>query len=299
MLTVTAVRNAKLGHRPRKLADEKSLYLLVQPSGSKLWRFKYRFAGKEKLLALGVFPDVGLADARKRRDYARMLLANGVDPGAMKRQDKRAATQAAENSFEAVAREWFAKHSDRWASGHSKTIIGRLERDVFPWLGRRPIAEVTAPELLTVLQRIESRGALDTAHRVHHVCGQVFRYAVATSRAERDPSGDLRGALPPVKERHYPSVTDTAAIRDLLRAIEGYEGSFVTRCALRLAPLVFVRPGELRHAEWAEISLDAAEWRIPAEKMKLRRLHIVPLSRSMLAFTPSRDATLLYATFPR
>ena len=279
MLTATAVRSAKPAKKPRKLADERGLYLLVVPKGSKYWRLKFRFDGKEKLLALGVFPDVSLADARKRRDDARKLLADGVDPGALKRLNKQAVHHAAQNAFEAVAREWFVKQSSRWVEGHSSTIIRRLERDVFPWLGSRPIGEVTSPELLTVLRRIESRGAVETAHRVHQVCSQVFRYAVATGRAERDPSGDLRGALQPVRERHHPTITDTDDIRDLLIAIEGYNGSLVTRCALRLAPLVFVRPGELRRAEWSEIDLEGGEWRIPAEKMKMRRVHIVPLSK--------------------
>jgi integrase len=283
MLTATAVQKAKPGPSPRKLADGKGLYLLVQPTGARYWRFKYRFAGREKLLALGVFPDVYLADAREGRDAARKVLARGVDPGLAKQLNKAAESRAAENTFEAVAREWFAKHLHRWTDGHSKTIIARLEGNVFPWLGKRPIADVTPPELLAVLRRIESRGALETAHRVHQVCGQVFRYAVATGRAERDPSGDLRGALPPAAPRHHPALTDTAAITDLLRAIAGYEGAFSTRCALRLAPLLFVRPGELRRAEWAEIDLDTGEWRIPAEKMKLRWPHIVPLSQQAVA----------------
>ena len=282
MLTATAVRNAKSSKKPRKLADERGLYLLVVPNGSKYWRLKYRFDGKEKLLALGVFPDVSLADARKRRDDARKVLADGVDPGALKRKRKRTVHQATQDGFEAVAREWFIKQSSRWVDGHSTTVIRRLERDVFPWIGDKPVGEVTSPELLTVLRRIESRGAVETAHRVHRVCGQVFRYAVATGRAERDPSGDLRGALQPVRERHHPTITDTDEIRGLLISIEGYEGSFVTRCALRLAPLVFVRPGELRQAEWSMIDLEGGEWRIPGKKMKMRRVHLVPLSRQAL-----------------
>jgi integrase len=283
MLTATAVQKAKPGPRPRKLADSKGLYLLVHPNGSKYWRLKYRFAGKEKVLALGVFPDVSLADAREARDEARKLRAKGADPGALKRLQRQAVAMAAENTFEAIAREWFEKYLHRWTNGHSNTIIRRLERDVFPWMGARPIADVSARELLAVLRRVESRGVLESAHRVHQICGQVFRYAVATGRAERDPSGDLRGALPPANPKHHPALTDTAAIADLLRVIESYNGAFPTKCALRLAPLLFVRPGELRHAEWAEIDLDAAEWRIPAEKMKLRRLHIVPLPRQAVA----------------
>lgn len=282
-LTDTAARAAKGKEKPYKLTDEKGLFLLVHPNGSKYWRFKYRFAGKEKMLALGVYPDVRLADARTRRDEARRLLATDIDPGMAKRQSKQAATIANGNTFEAVAREWFAKYSPQWAASHGDKIMRRFERDVFPWIGARPIALITAPELLTVLRRIESRGAVDTAHRAHQNCGQVFRYAVATGRAERDPSSDLRGALPPTKERHHPSITDPKAIGALLRAIEGYRGAFTTKCALRLAPLVFVRPGELRKAEWSEIDLDKAEWRIPAEKMKMRAAHIVPLSTQAVA----------------
>jgi integrase len=201
----------------------------------------------------------------------------------MKKLNETAAAQAAENTVEAIAREWYAKRLHTWATGHAKTIIRRLERDVFPWLGGRPVAEVTPPELLTVLRRVESRGALETAHRIHQVCGLVFRYAVATGRAVSDPCRDLRGALPPANPNHHSAITDSKAVGDLLRAIEGYKGTLPTKCALRLAPLLFVRPGELRHAEWAEIDLDAAEWRIPAEKMKLRRPHIVPLPRQAVA----------------
>ncbi len=282
-LTDSAARNAKPSGKPFKLADEKGLFLLVHPRGSKYWRLKYRFAGKEKVLALGVYPEVRLAEARNRRDQARKILAEGRDPGADKRLSKHAATQAHESCFEAIAREWFAKYSPGWAATHSDKIIRRLERDIFPWIGARPIGEIRPAELLTVLRRIESRGALETAHRAHQNCGQVFRYAVATGRTERDPSHDLRGALPPAKERHHPSITDPKAIGALLRAADGYQGAFVTKCALRLAPLVFVRPGELRKAEWSEIELEKAEWRISAEKMKMRAAHIVPLSTQALA----------------
>lgn len=282
-LTDTAVRNTKPREKPYKLADEKGLYLLVHPNGSKYWRLKYRFAGKEKVLAIGVYPDISLADARNRREQARKQLANTVDPGEVKKVNKRATLVAAENSFEAVAREWFAKFAPTWVPSHSNKIIRRLERDIFPWIGNRPIAEVTAPDLLTALRMVEGRGAIDTAHRVLQNCGQVFRYAIATGRASRDPSADLRGALAPAKETHHASITDPKAIGDLLRAIDGYQGSLVTKCALRLAPLVFVRPGELRKAEWSEFNLEGAEWRIPSERMKMREQHIVPLSSQAIA----------------
>lgn len=276
-LTDTAVRNAKPELKPRKLADEKGLFLLIHSNGSKYWRLKYRFGGKEKLLALGLYPDVSLAQARQRRDDARKLLANQVDPSVYKQEAKRASREMALNSFEAVGREWYAKHSPNWAASHGSKIIRRLERDIFPWIGSWPIMDITPHVLLTTLRRIESRGALETAHRALQNCSQVFRYAVATGRAERDPSVDLRGALPPTKGRHHASITDPTAIGDLMRLLDGYRGSFVTKCALQLAPLLFVRPGELRHAEWFEIDLEKGEWRIPGEKMKMRAVHIVPL----------------------
>lgn len=275
MLTDTAVRNAKPREKPYKLADSGALYLLISPGGSKLWRFKYRVDGKEKLLALGAYPEIPLKQARDRRDEARRLLANGVDPG-VKRQVEKA---AAGDTFEAIAREWFAKFSANWAASHSEKVIRRLELDLFPWLGARPIREIIAPELLSCLRRIEGRGAVDTAHRAHQNCGQVFRYAVATGRADRDPSADLRGALAPVKGGHFASITEPMKVAALLRAIHGYDGSPVVRTALRFTPLTFVRPGELRQAEWVEMNLDAAEWRLTAERMKSRAPHLVPLSR--------------------
>ena len=276
-LTDTAIRNAKPGKKPIKLFDERGLFLLVTPAGGKWWRFKYRFDGKEKQLSFGVYPDVGLKDARERRDDARKQVAAGIDPGEHRKAQKSGRADRAANSFEVVAREWFAKYSTTWAANHGDRIIRRFERDIFPWIGGRPIAEITAPELLTVIRRIESRGALETAHRALANCGQVFRYAVATGRAERDPSGDLRGALPPVRGEHFAATTEPKRVAEILRAMDGYEGTLAVRCALRLAPLVFVRPGELRKAEWADIDLDAAEWRYIVTKTNTP--HIVPLSR--------------------
>ena len=227
---------------------------------------------------MGVYPDVSLAEARDRRERARNQIANGIDPGAAKQAAKQSAKTEAVNNFEALAREWFAKYSPAWAPGHSEKLIRRFERDVFPWIGAHPVAQITAQDLLLVLRRIESRGAVDTAHRAQQNCSQVFRYAVATGRAERDPSGDSSRRTIPAKKRHHASITDTKEVGALLRAIDGYKGSFVTKCALRLAPRLFVRPGELRKAEWSEFDLDKAEWRIPGEKMKMRVTHIVPLS---------------------
>jgi integrase len=276
-LTDTAIRNAKAKEKPYKLSDEKGLYLLVNKAG-KYFRFDYRYAGKRKTLALGVYPDVKLIDAREKRDEARKLLQNDVDPAQYRKETKAMQKEHVANNFEAVAREWFTKNNHIWTEGHSKTIIRRLELNIFPWLGTRPVASITAPELLAVLRRIESRGALETAHRVKQICGQVFRYAIATGRAGRDPSADLRGALPPRKPKRMSTITDPKQISGLLRAIDGYEGHLITRCALRLAPLVFVRPGELRQAEWQEIKFEQAEWKIPAEKMKMGSPHIVPLA---------------------
>jgi integrase len=276
-LTDTAVRNAKPGGKPLRLFDGGGLYLEVSPTGGKWWRLKYRFDGKEKRLSLGVYPAVSLKGARDRRDASRKLLADGIDPSAYRKAGKTAHTERAANSFEVVAREWFAKYSATWAASHGDRVIRRFERDVFPWIGGRPIAEVSAPQLLAVVRRIENRGALETAHRALGNCGQVFRYAVATGRAVRDPCGDLRGALPPVKGKHFAATTEPKRVAELLRAMDGYEGTLTVRCALRLAPLVFVRPGELRKAEWADIDLEAAEWRYTVTKTQTP--HIVPLSR--------------------
>jgi len=228
-LTDTAIRKAKPAEKPYKLFDERGLYLEVTPTGGKWWRLKYRFDGKEKRLSLGAYPDVKLKDARDRRDEARKLLANGIDPSENRKVQKAVKQDRAANSFQVVAREWFAKHTPNWADHHSDRIIRRLERDIFPWIGGSPIADVTAPELLAVVRRIESRGALETAHRALGNCGQVFRYAVATGRAERDPSGDLRGALPPVKGEHFAATTEPKRVAEILRAMDGYEGTLTGR----------------------------------------------------------------------
>lgn len=296
-LTDTAIRNAKPGPKPRKLYDERGLYLLLNPNGSRWWRFKYRFGGKEKLLSLGTYPEVPLGSpkrqpgeapspikgARELREEARALVQAGIDPSAYRKAETAAKEAAATNSFEAVAREWHAAMRSKWTDGHADTIMDRLQRDAFPWIGAQPVAGITPPELLKLLRRIASRGALETAHRVGQVCSQVFRYAIATGRAERDPYPDLRGALPPTKQTHLASITEPKRIGELLRALHGYSGHFPTLCALKLAPLVFVRPGELRAAEWSEFDLDAAEWRIPAARMKAGDVHLVPLSAQAVA----------------
>jgi integrase len=292
-LTDAAIRNAKPGAKPVRLFDGNGLYLEVSPTGGKWWRFKYRFAGKEKRLSLGVYPDVPLAGrkgktdgewisgARDQRDEARRLLAQGIDPSDHRKALKSARVERAANSFEVVAREWFAKYATNWVASHADRIIRRFERDIFPWIGGRAIADLTAPELLAVVRRIEGRGAVETAHRALADCGQVFRYAIATARAERDISGDLRRALSPVKGEHFAAITDPKRLAELLRAIHAYQGTVTVKCALRLAPLVFVRPGELRKAEWAQIDLDAAEWRYTVSKTDTA--HIVPLSTQAVA----------------
>jgi len=281
MLTDTAIRNAKPTEKTRKLFDERGLYLEVTPKGGKRWRFKYRFQGREKLLSMGVYPDVSLRQARDRREDARRLLADGIDPSAHRKATRDAAVAHTANAFEPIAREWFAKRAPNWADSHSSKIMRRLARDVFPWLGAAPVSSITAPQVLEVVRRIEARGAIDTAHRALQNISQVMRYSVATGRAERDPCGDLRGALPSITKEHFPTVTDPVRIGEILRAIEGYRGTLTVRCAMRLAPLVFVRPGELRHAQWSDIDLDKAEWRFTATKTGTA--HIVPLSRQAVA----------------
>ncbi len=283
-LTDTAIRNAKPGvtpkglktEKPYKLGDAGGLYVEVRPDGGKYWRLKYRIGGKEKRLSLGVYPEISLAKARERRDAARKLLVEGVDPSEHRKATKAAGVERAANSFEVVAREWFAKLQSTWDSSHADRIKARLERYLFPWIGGRPVAELTAQEVLTMLRRIESRGALDTAHRALGNCSAVLRYAVATGRCERDPTRDLRGALPPLKGGHFAAVTDPAKVGPLLRGIYGYQGTLPVQCALKLAPMVFVRPGELRRAKWADIDLEKAEWRFHVTKTDTG--HVVPLA---------------------
>ncbi|HDR9878272.1 TPA: DUF4102 domain-containing protein [Burkholderia cenocepacia] len=289
-LTDTAIKNAKPADKPVRLFDGGGLYLEVAPSGGKWWRLKYRFGGKEKRISLGVYPDVPLKEARERRDKARALLEAGADPGEAKKAEKRAAQLSTENSFEAVAREWHAKYTPSWSASHGARLLRRLEVDAFPWIGGKPIAELAPPDVLDVLRRVEKRGALETAHRLHANVGQVCRYAVATGRAARDVTADLRGALPPVQQEHMAAITDPRQVAELLRAIDGYQGTLPVSCALRLAPLLFQRPGELRAAEWAEFDLDAGTWEIPSDRMKRTKqgkaaggAHIVPLPTQAVA----------------
>ena len=280
-LSDVTLRRVKATDKPQKFADGGGLYLYVAPTGGKLWRMDYRFEGKRKTLSLGAYPAVGLKDARARREEAKGQIAAGIDPGAHKKAAKEAARADTDSTFEIVAREWFNRQKDGWAESHAGKIMARLERDIFPVLGGRPVWDITAPMLLEALRRIESRGAVDTAHRALQTCGQVFRYAIATGRAEHNIAADLKGALPPVRGGHFASVKEPAAVGGLLRAIDAYTGNIIVRAALRIAPYVLVRPVELRRAEWAEFNLDANEWRIPATRMKMRELHIVPLARQV------------------
>jgi integrase len=275
MLSEIAIRAAKPREKPYKLSDERGLYLLVNPNGSRWWRFKYSRFGKERGLSLGVYPDVTLAMARKRRDEARTQLADGIDPSHKRKAEKISNA----NTFRAIAEEWLALQKDKLHVRTYDKARYQLESFVYPRLGDTPITKITAPDLLAALRKIEVRGAHETAHRTKQRCGQIFRYAIATGRAEQDVSVHLRGALAPVVTKNRAALTDPAEVGQLLRAIEGYSGISVTAYALKLAPLTFVRPSELRLAQWCEFDLENAEWRIPAERMKMGDLHIVPLSR--------------------
>jgi integrase len=284
MLTDIALRKAKPAAKPLKLSDGLGMYLLLKPDGSRYWRMDYRFDGKRKTLALGVYPEVSLSNARQRREDARRLLAAGTDPGLARKSAKRAqaeAIRAAEDTFEAIARDWMARQEVAEVTANKTRWI--LETFLFPDIGHRPIAEITPRDLLAVLRKIEATGKLETAKRAKVKAGQVFRYAVLEGKAESDPTASLKGALKPPKEKHHAAITDPLRIGQLLRAIDGYRGQFTTLKALQLAPLVFVRPGELRQAAWSEFDLDGAIWRIPAERMKMKAAHLVPLSTQALS----------------
>lgn len=289
-LTDTAVRTAKPGEKPIKMFDERGLFLIVTPTGGKWWRLRYKFDGKEKLLSLGTYPDVSLKDARQRREDARKLLANGIDPGQNRKAQKAAKAERATNSFEAIAREWFSKHRNTWTKSHADNILARFENDVFPWLGGKAITEINAHEVLKVLRRIDGRGARYTAHRAKGNISMVMRYAIATGRAERDPCPDLRGAIPSPKESNFASITEPAKVAELLRAIDAFNGTFVVQTALRLAPMLFVRPGELRMAEWSSIDFEKAEWSYFVSKTKTH--HLVPLAtQAVTALKELRELT--------
>ncbi len=280
-LTDIALRRAKPTTKTQRLFDGGGLYLEITTAGGRYWRMKYRFAGKEKRLAFGVYPDVTLQMARVRRDEARRQLAEGVDPAEQKKAKAAALATLSARTFETIAREWMAGRI--WVDGYRVKVESWFNNDVFPWIGSRHADELEAPDFLALARRMERRGAIESGHRIMQNCGQVMRFAIATGRAKRNPVADLRGALQPKPKRHYAALTTPNDLAPLMLAISQYTGRFTTRCAVALAPLVFVRPGELRQAEWSEFDLDAAQWLIPAERMKMRVQHLVPLSTQALA----------------
>ncbi|WP_233831765.1 tyrosine-type recombinase/integrase [Paraburkholderia sp. ZP32-5] len=280
-LTDAAIRNTKPTDKAQKLFDGGGLFLLVTPAGRRYWRLKYRIAGKEKLLALGVYPDVSLAAARKKRDEAREKLAAGVDPGEAKKADKRAVRIAAANSFEAVALAWMDERRPYVEQAQYDKTLARFQNDAFPWLGKRPISEIEAPEILDVLKRVDGRGARFTAHRLRGEISRVFRYGIKEGFCKSDPARDLVGAIPPAQTEHFASITEPAKVGEMLRAFDGFAGTFPVLCALKLAPMLFVRPGELRQAEWSEFDLDKGEWRYHVSKTKTE--HLVPLAAQAVA----------------
>ena len=279
MLSPSQIKTAESRDKPYKLFDDGGLFLLVRPTGHRGWRFKYRVSGHEKLLSFGPYPTVSLAKARLKLRRAKALLLDGIDPSLKRKAEK----YAGADSFEAVAREWYGSHACRWADSYSDHINRRFERDIFPWIGNNAIKKISPLEILTCLKRIEARGTRETAHRVYQNICWVFRHAAITGRLIHDPSAPLKGTLLPTNEKHLASITDPKQLGELLRAIDAYSGSHTVRTALRLAPLVFVRPTELRAAEWSEINFGTQEWLIPAPRMKMRVPHIVPLSTQAVA----------------
>lgn len=283
-LTIKQIEAAKPQKKKYKLPDGEALSLQVLPSGVKSFIYRYRrpTTKKENILTYGQYPDLSLKDAREMHRQARELLARGVDPGEAKKQ--LVLVHAGQDTFESIAREWYSKFSMGWSPSHAKTVIDRLEANVFPYIGDVPISDLNAQNMLTIVQRIHARGAVEVARRTRGICSQVFRYAIVLGKADRDPAADVTGALPPASQtgKHFAALIIPKDVGALLRAIDDYQGTPVVRAALKLSPLVFLRPGEIRKAEWAEIDIDAAEWRIPPEKMKKRRPHIIPLSRQAI-----------------
>jgi integrase len=280
-LTNLAIKTAKPRGKAYKLSDEKGLFLLVQPTGSLWWRLKYRFQGKEKLISLGTFPEISLAEARDQRDAAKRLLAKGVDPSEHRKTTKSILLAQAANTFESTAREWLSKRTEIWNPASEARNLRRLELHVFPRLGKYPVARLTARQFLDAVREVESNGTKDTARRTLNLCSQIMRYAVQTGRAERDPCVDLKGALVPVKVQHFAAVTEPGQVAPLIKKIRSYGGTHVVRTALQLAPLVFVRPNELRTARWQDIHFDIQEWRFTVTKTDTE--HIVPLSAQSVA----------------
>jgi integrase len=282
-LTDTACRTAKPLGKAYKKADGGGLYLLVNKDGSKYWRMKYRFGGREKLLSFGTYPLLSLAEAREMRDRAKKQLTGGIDPGVQKKKDKREITRNSQNTFKAIALEWHANQKERWSEKHYQNVLHRMETDIFPHIGSLPLANIEAPDLLDVLRKIEKRGALDLAGRTRQICGQVFRYGIQTGKCSRDPSSDLKGALKTRKTKHFAAL-DIKEVPEFLESIKRNDARLYsrTRRAIELSMLTFVRPGELRKATWNEFDFDEKQWTIPAERMKMKRAHIVPLSKQAI-----------------
>ncbi len=278
-LTDTAIRFVKPTEKQQKLFDGNGLFLLVSPKGAKGWRFKYSFQGKEKLISLGSYPLVSLKEARERATEARKTLESGSDPSALRKQEK----LKVETSFELVAREWHEIQIAKWSKPYAVQVMYNLKRNVFPFIGSKPVNEVTAPEILALLRKVEARGIIGTAHAIKNICSCVMRYAIATGRAERDPAADLRGALAPHLKKHRPALTAPESVGNLMHAIHNYQGSLVVRSALQLLALTFCRSTEIRKAEWREFDFEENIWRIPGDRMKMKRDHLVPLSRQALA----------------
>lgn len=281
VLNDRAVVNLKPEAKEKKYFDGGGLYIAVKPNGKKVWRMAYRFHGVARTYSIGEYPVISLKEARDRRTAAKNQIENGIDPSKQKQVER--AKTSAENSLKAVAEEWYAEFKDSWKPKHAKHTWARLEKNIFPYLGSRPIGDIKPLELLQVIKKISARGALEQAHRVTQICSGVFRYAVANGKAEGDITRDLRGAIPPHKKKHFPTIIVPEKVGALMRAIDGYEGTFVVASALRIAPRVFVRPGELRWATWSEFKLEKGEWRIPGERMKMEEQHIVPLSKQVVA----------------
>ena len=293
-LTPLQLSNAKPKDKDYKLTDGGGLYLLVTPTGGKLWRLKYRFGGREKLLSFGGYPQIPLSDARKRREEARALIAKGIDPGESKKAHVEA-TLRQQETFEAVAREWHSKFKSQWEPVTARKILEMFESNVFGEIGSTPLVEVNAPLLLKVLRRIEARGAVYSAHRVRGLCSQVFKYAKSTGRCDNNPAGDLQGALTPAKTKHRPATTDPKELAPLLRMLNSYQGSMEVRCALRLLPMLFVRPGELRAMKWADVDLERGEWSYMVNKTKTP--HFVPLAEQALAVLREIQPLTGHSTF--
>lgn len=281
-LTDPKIKQAKGKDKDYKLSDEKGLYLLVKKNGAKYWRVKYRFGGKEKTFAIGVYPEVTLKDARDERDEARKLLRKDIDPSEDKQTKKQQQIKIVSHSFEVVARDWYKKTKSKWSETHSLRVLKGLENDLFPCLGNKQISEIKAPELLAAIRKIEEREAFETSKKVRRVAGQVFRYGIAAGICEHDISADLKDALQHTPTKHMASITDPKEVGRLLLAIDEYHGTATVKAALKLSPILFQRPGEIRHMEWKEINWEEQRWEIPAEKMKMREPHIVPLAKQAL-----------------